>query len=164
MFTRMFVIGVALAIGWGAPLPVKAQSGVTQVSPLTLAEARERALERSPEIRAAREAVVAAVGQARQAGAWSNPTLTFSREQTAHAGETNSQNIISLDQRLEIWGQRGARRRAASLEAQAAKARLEATGAAVSYEVTRVYAAAIAATRFQSRSGLTTSSRARSER
>jgi outer membrane protein, heavy metal efflux system len=147
MFTRMFVIGVALAIGWGAPLPVKAQSGVTQVSPLTLAEARERALERSPEIRAAREAVVAAVGQARQAGAWSNPTLTFSREQTAHAGETNSQNIISLDQRLEIWGQRGARRRAASLEAQAAKARLEATGAAVSYEVTRVYAAAIAATR-----------------
>jgi len=91
--------------------------------------------------------MAAAAGRARQAGAWSNPTLTFSREQTSRAGETNSQNILSLDQPIEIGGQRGARRQVATLEAEAAKARLVATSAGVSYEVTRVYAMAVAATR-----------------
>jgi outer membrane protein, heavy metal efflux system len=147
MFTRMIVIGVALAARWGAAPRVEAQSGVTPGSPLTLAEARTRALEVSPELRAARAAMASAEGRARQAGAWSNPTLTFSREQTSRAGETNSQNILSLDQRVEIGGQRGARRQVATLEAEAAKARLVATSAGVSYEVTRVYAVAVAATR-----------------
>jgi outer membrane protein, heavy metal efflux system len=141
MITRMVFFGT-LVIAWLAAPSAEAQGGTT---PLSLTEARSLALAASPELRAAEEALAAAAGRARQAGAWSNPTLSYSREQTSRAGETNSQNILSLDQRVEIFGQRGARRRVAELEQRAADARLAATRSAVSYDVTRAYAAAVAA-------------------
>ena len=142
MITQMVFVGT-LVIAWlGAP-SAAAQGGTT---PLSLAEARSRALAASPELRAAVLALTAAVGRTRQAGAWTNPTLSYGREQTSRAGQTTSQSILSLDQSLEIFGQRGARRRVAELEQSATAARLSATRSAVSYEATRAYAAAVAAT------------------
>ena len=117
------------------------------LQPLTLAEARARARQTSPELVSAREAVAAAAGRERQVGAWPNPTLGFSREQTSRAGEKNSQNILSLEQRLEIGGVRGARKETARLEREAVEARLVAVIARVDYDVARGYAAAVAAQR-----------------
>jgi cobalt-zinc-cadmium efflux system outer membrane protein len=115
--------------------------------PLTLAEARSLARQHSPELRAARHAVEAAAGRERQAGAFPNPTLAYSREQTSRDGASNAQDIVSLEQPLDFTGQRGARRRAAGLVRQATEARLAGTTARIDYEVTRSYATAIAAER-----------------
>lgn len=119
----------------------------TPLRPLTLAEARAKARQVSPAIIAAHRAVAAAAGRERQAGAWANPTLAYARERTARSGERNSQDIVSLEQPLEIGGQRGRRRRVAGLERDAAEARLAATVGRVDYEVARIYAAAVAAQR-----------------
>lgn len=135
-----------------AATPLAAQSPATSSPrPLTLAEARARARQINPEIVAAQQAVAAAAGRERQAGAWANPTLAYGREQTSQAGETSSQDIVSLEQRFEVGGQRGARRRVAGLQREAAEARLAATVAGVDYQVARAYAAAVAA---QRRAGL----------
>ena len=76
---------------------------------LSLAEARALARHSSPEIAAARAAVQAAIGRERQAGAFPNPAILYSREQTSRAGATNAQDIALFEQRLEITGQPGAR-------------------------------------------------------
>ncbi|MBA3497276.1 MAG: TolC family protein, partial [Gemmatimonadales bacterium] len=131
---------------WIAAITVAADTLAAQVPattpprPLTLADARAEARQASQEIVAARQTVAAAAGRERQAGAWSNPTLAYGREQTARSGDQNSQDIVSLEQALEIGGQRGARRRVAGLEREAAEARLAATVARVDYEVARAYA------------------------
>jgi cobalt-zinc-cadmium efflux system outer membrane protein len=101
----------------------------------------------SPELAAARQALAAAQARERQAGAFPNPVLTYGREQTSRTGESNAQNIVTLDQPLEIGGQRGARRQAAGLVRAASEARLAAMGARIDYEVARSYATAAAAER-----------------
>lgn len=133
---------------WLVTAPLVAQTpGAPAARPLTLAEARALAERTSPEIAAARQAVVAASGRERQAGAFPNPVVGYGREQTSRAGETNWQNIFIVEQPFEIGGQRGARREAAGLVRAAAEARLHATTATVDYEVARGYAAAAAAER-----------------
>ncbi len=112
---------------------------------LTLAEARAMARRTSPELAAARQALAAAQARERQAGAFPNPVLSYGREQTSREGETNWQNMLTLEQPLEIGGQRGARRQASGLLRAAAEARLAATAARVDYEVARSYATAAAA-------------------
>ena len=114
---------------------------------LTLAEARSMAQRTSPELAVARQALAAARGRERQAGAFPNPILAYGREQTSRAGQTASQNILTLEQRLEIGGQRGARRQAAGLLGAAAEARAQAVAAQVDYDVARSYAATVAADR-----------------
>jgi outer membrane protein, heavy metal efflux system len=136
----------AAAAAWLLAVPMAAQSAPLPHT-LTLAEARAEARRTSPELAAAREAVGAATGRERQVGAWSNPTLSYGREQTSRAGETNSQNILTLEQPLELWGPRGARRRVAGLQRAAAEARLVGATVRVDYEVVRVYATAVAAQR-----------------
>jgi cobalt-zinc-cadmium efflux system outer membrane protein len=101
----------------------------------------------SPELAAARHAVAVAAGRQRQAGAFPNPTLAYGREQTSREGESNAQDIVSLEQPLEIGGKRGARRAAAAAAHAAAEARLAAAAARVDYEVARSYASAVAAQR-----------------
>ena len=138
------------AIGalWLVARSLAAQTSGEPPSPqLTLAEARAMALRTSPELAAARQALAAAQARERQAGAFPNPVLAYGREQTSQDGETNWQNILTLDQPLEIGGQRGARRQAAGLLRAAADARLSATAARVDYEVARSYATAVAAER-----------------
>ncbi|MBA3894592.1 MAG: TolC family protein [Gemmatimonadales bacterium] len=114
---------------------------------LALAQARELARRSSPEIAAARHALAAAAGRERQAGAWPNPTIAYSREQTSRDGESSAQDIVSLEQPLEVGGQRGARRAAAGFARSAAEARVASAAAEVDLEVARTYAAAVAAGR-----------------
>ena len=114
---------------------------------LRLGQAIEAARRVNPDVRAAREALAAATARERQAGAYPNPTLSYGREQTSAAGETNSQNIAAVEQRLEIGGVRGARAEAARLRREAAAARLDAAVTALSFETTRAYALALAADR-----------------
>lgn len=114
---------------------------------LTLRQAREIARRVSPELLAVREAVTAAAARERQAGAFPNPTLTYQREQTSGNGQTNSQNIASVDQPIELGGQRGARVAAARLRREAAEARLAAAEAQLGFDVTQAYATVVAADR-----------------
>ncbi len=114
---------------------------------LTLAEARAMAQRTSPELAAARQALTASQARERQAGAFPNPVLSYGREQTSRDGERNAQDIVTLEQPLEIGGQRGARRQAAGLLRRAADARLAATAARVDYDVALSYATAVAAER-----------------
>lgn len=127
---------------------VAAQTGAgTQGRDLSLSEARVLAEQASPEITAARAAVRAAEGRTRQAGALPNPIASYSREQTSGGGVTNAQDLITLEQRLELGGQRGARRAAADALRAAAEARLTATRAQIRFDVARAYAQAVAADR-----------------
>ena len=143
----LFVIGLSAEA-------TTAQTGPESQSPvLTLAEARQMAEKVSPEIVAAQAALRAADGRVRQAGAFPNPVASYSREQTSGDGARNAQDIIAVEQRLEISGQRGARRAAAEALRAVAEARLSGTRAGIAFEVARAYGAAIAADR---RAALTT--------
>ena len=138
---------VALALGAllaaGAPrLPAQPPA-----TPLTLAEARATARRVSPDLRAAQAAVEAAEARARQAGAFPNPTLAYSHERTSRDGATNAQHIATVDQPLDVLGQRTARRDVATLRTAVARARLEATRARLDFEVARAFAHAVAAER-----------------
>ena len=114
---------------------------------LTLQAAVQRARASSPAITAARAAIDAAAARELQARAWTNPNLSYGREQTAHDELRNSQDIVSIDQRFEIGGQRSARGEAARLRRLAAEARLAAVQSAVDLEVARAYANALASDR-----------------
>lgn len=114
---------------------------------LTLHAARELARQTSPDLAAARAAVEAAAARERQTGAFLNPSISYSREQTSGDGSSTSQNIASLDQRLEVGGQRGARVTAARLRRESAEARLELAGRDLDLEVARAYIAVSTAAR-----------------
>ena len=114
---------------------------------LTLDSAREMARQASPELAAAREAVAAAAARERQAGVFPNPTLSYQREQTSQDGQSNSQNIVSVDQPVELGGLRGARTAAAGIRREIAEARLRAAESQLDFEVTRAYALVVAADR-----------------
>ena len=130
---------------WLSPAAAQAQAPTPAV--LTLVAARDPARRHSPELAAMRHAVASAAGRERQAGAWPNPTLSYGREQTSLEGETSAQDIVSLDQPLELGGQRGARKSAARSAHAAAEARLAATEARIDYEVVRTYVIAAAGQR-----------------
>jgi cobalt-zinc-cadmium efflux system outer membrane protein len=115
--------------------------------PLSLTQARDSARRHSPELKAARSGVQGAAGRERQAAAWPNPTLGYGREQASREGESNAQDILSLEQPFELGGQRAARRAAARSAREAAEAREAAGAARLDYEVVRAYAGAVAAGR-----------------
>ncbi len=129
-----------------------AQAGSTETlggepERLTLDEAKERARAASPALAAAREAVAAARGEERQAGAFPNPALFYTHEETSQSGDTNREDIALVQQRLEIAGQRGLREEAARLRREAAEARLAAAERNLDFDVSRAYARAVAAER-----------------
>lgn len=115
------------------------------IAQLTLARAQSAARETSPEIRAAREALVAAAARERQAGAFINPTLAYGREQTSRAGQSNAQDIAQVEQPFEVGGQRAVRRDAARVRRLAAESRFAAVGWQLDLDVARAFALAIAA-------------------
>lgn len=114
---------------------------------LTLEQAREIARAVAPELLVAREALAVARARERQAGAVSNPALAYSREQTSGGGVTNAQNMGTLEQRIELGGQRSARRTVAQAQRAAAETRVEVAGTRLDHEVARAYARAVAAER-----------------
>lgn len=101
----------------------------------------------SPELRAAREAVEAARGRELQARAFANPALVYSTDRVAGAGQRNSEQIVGIEQRIEIGGQRGARKSAAALRTRVAEARLESARVLLDFDVARAYALTVAADR-----------------
>jgi len=132
---------VLAALAW-LPRPATSQQAPR---PLTLEEARAAAGRVSPDLAAARAAVDAASARARQAGALTNPTVSYAYEETSAGGQRSSQAIAALEQPLELTGVRGARHDAARLRQEAAEADLRAAEGQVGFEVTRAYALAQAA-------------------
>lgn len=125
---------------------VAPRSAVSQaVGALTLEDAHKAARAASPELRAATEAVAAAVARERQAGAHVNPTFAYGREQTSRQGQTNAQNVAQFEQPLEIGGQRAARREAARLRRESAETRLASAISQLDFEVARSFVVAVAA-------------------
>lgn len=145
---RITVLAGLLFAG-ALPVLLHAQdpSSPSSTTALTIEQARELARRVSPDLTAAREAVAAAVARERQAGAFLNPTLSYQREQTSGDGQTNSQNIASVDQPIELGGIRGARIDVARLRREIAEARVAAAELQVDFDITRAYALAIAADR-----------------
>ena len=149
----MRFIRLTSMLGLWAGVAFAQTGGASPGRTLTLAEARQMAESVSPGIAAARAALRAADGRVRQAGALPNPVASYSREQTSGDGARNAQDIIAVEQRLEIGGQRRARRSAAQEFRAAAEARLTGTRAQIAFEVAQAYAQAVAADR---RAALTT--------
>jgi outer membrane protein, heavy metal efflux system len=99
----------------------------------------------NPELRLAREELAAAAARELASGRFTNPGLSFSREQLAGDGATYHETVVALGQTLEIGGQRGARRRVAGEGVHAAEARLEAERLRLAFQVHRAYVAAAVA-------------------
>lgn len=112
---------------------------------LNLRDARAAALRLDPTVRAAQEAVAAAVARERQAAARPNPTLAYGREQTSRAGQSNAQDIAQLEWPVDVAGQRSARVTAARFRREAAEARLAATRQALDADVVQAYVEAMSA-------------------
>jgi outer membrane protein, heavy metal efflux system len=143
------ILLLLIAAPYAAIIPVEAQEPRPEPIPraLTIERAREIARAAAPELAAARAAVATATARERQAAAIPNPVLAYSREQTSGSGATNAQNIGTLEQRIEIGGQRSARRSVAQAQRAAAEARVDVASARLDYEVARAYALAMAAER-----------------
>ncbi len=123
------------------------ERATAQEPPITLAIARARAQQTSAEVIAAREAVSAARGLERQAGAFANPLISYGREQTGDGSQSTAQDVIAVDQQIEWPGARSARRDAARARRTAAEARLSYVESQVALEVTRAFVLALAAER-----------------
>jgi outer membrane protein, heavy metal efflux system len=121
---------------------VIAAQASAQGGPDTLSLPRARAAGRavSAELASAQAALDVARGRARQAGAFPNPTLSYSREQTGASGTSTSQDVIAVDQSIENPRLRSARGDAARFRVRAAEARVRAAEADVDLEVTRAWA------------------------
>ena len=93
----------------------------------------------------------AADARVQQARALKNPTLSYDLENAqgtgAYRGTSNADSIITLSQPLELFGQRGARVRAAQSEAQAAGLRSELSRSEVAALLATTYAQAESALR-----------------
>lgn len=139
------VTALLVTILYAQNAPPGATSGTA--GRLTLSAAREAARRASPELAGARAAIAAATARERQATAFINPIVSYQREQASGSGHTNSQNIASFDQPIELGVVRVARSNSARLRREVAEARLAAAEAQLEFDVTRAYAIAGAADR-----------------
>jgi cobalt-zinc-cadmium efflux system outer membrane protein len=112
------------------------------VRTLTLDQARELAVAANPELAALAVGVAAAAGASRQAGAFSNPELTFEAEDfgSDRPAEVRAQHTLSISQDLEWPGKRASRRRAARLAGDVASLDLERGRRDLLAEVDRAFA------------------------
>ena len=91
--TRLTCVAIVLFASLALPPAVLAQEG-------TIEQLVATALERSPDIRAARTAVAAASGQLTQAGLRPNPTLTGSQLQMTG---TQHQTLVGIEWPLDLF-------------------------------------------------------------
>ncbi len=114
---------------------------------ISLSEARSRALASNPELEAALSAAAAAGGALRQARAWANPEIGFDAEEVGgdQPGWDRAEVTWTLAQRLEIFGTRGARTRAALHGRDAAALSADAARLDLLAEVDRRFAHALVA-------------------
>ena len=110
--------------------------------PLTLAQAQALAASRSFAIRAAQREVEAQAGVLGQAGAYRNPTLNASVEDTQRATRTTT---ATVDIPLELGGKRAARLGLARRSQELAEAELRQVRAQLRAEVVRAFFAVLVA-------------------
>lgn len=113
---------------------------------LTLAEARDLALERSPALRAARAEVAREEGRLVTARTWPyNPEATVESAARSGALESSTDLGFELSQEVEIGGQMGARIRVARSGLEAARQRLVRERLVVLASVEQAFGAVLAA-------------------
>ena len=139
---RKLVLPLGLAAIWLSPFfffnPVQAQPAPA----LALEHAQSLAASRNFALSAAQREVDAQDGAVRQAGAWRNPALNASVEDTRSATRTT---ITTLDFPLELGGQRAARLQAAERGRELAQAELGHARAQLRAEVVRAFFAVLVA-------------------
>jgi outer membrane protein, heavy metal efflux system len=100
-------------------------SAQVESAPITRAEALARALGDDPGVRAADASREAADANADQAGRWANPSLEVLQENVSgsgvYSGTDRAETTYSLRQPLQLGGDRGARRRVAERDLDAAR-------------------------------------------
>lgn len=139
------------------PRPLMAQDVSEGVPPLegvrriTLDEALLLFEHQNLDLRIAREEAAAARARALSAGALQNPNLAATREQLSDGDRDSDEMVVTLNQTLEIGGQRGLRRDAARRAADASGERLEAERLRLRFEVRRSFILAALAERNLSR-------------
>ncbi|KAG1249857.1 hypothetical protein G6F68_013111 [Rhizopus microsporus] len=108
-------------------------------------------LDQLPGTRVGTALAEAADARADQARALPNPSLSYSAENAwgtgSYGGMGKADTVLTLSQPLEVWGQRGARVRAARAEAQAAALRGSQSRSDVASQLAVVYAQAESALR-----------------
>ncbi|HHA2677947.1 TPA: TolC family protein, partial [Stenotrophomonas maltophilia] len=108
-------------------------------------------LDQLPGTRVGTALAEAADARADQARALPNPSLSYSAENAwgtgSYGGMGKADTVLTLSQPLEVWGQRGARVRAARAEAQAANLRGAQSRSDVASQLAVVYAQAESALR-----------------
>jgi cobalt-zinc-cadmium efflux system outer membrane protein len=114
---------IALLAAWLLTAsPAVAEDGPAP-EPITLAEVLAAGRAASPQIAAARSREQAAVAAAGVAGRWTNPALEFQSENWgAPSPGLRHDSFVTVTQRLELGGKRGARRGAARAASEAARA------------------------------------------
>lgn len=86
-------------------VPASAQERAAIDAPLTLARLEQLALENNPTVRAARSAIDAARGRARQAGAWPNPIVGYTAEEiTARSLDPRGEQGFFVEQMIPLGG------------------------------------------------------------
>lgn len=117
------LLGLTCVALCGAPA---AYAQAVNAAPLTRDDAIARALSNDPGVRTADVARAAAEAHVRQAARWPNPTLDFQSENIEGSGPYRSferaETTYSLSQRLQLGGDRGARRTLAEHDLDAAGA------------------------------------------
>lgn len=117
MFKPFYLLGLMLAVCYfvvcsdQALLLSNAQDTNTTTEYLTVEDAVEIAINNNPIIKSKKHNVEAATGRIRQAHVLPNPELNLFTEEapTNEIGLNESQNMVSLSQKLEIGGKRGLR-------------------------------------------------------
>ncbi|MBA3919859.1 MAG: hypothetical protein C0516_14910 [Gemmatimonas sp.] len=140
---RRYLPAAAVCLLYVPMAAVTAQERAERVETLDLERARAAALRIDPTVRLASEAVNAAVARERQAAALANPTLSYGREQTSRAGQSNAQDIAQIEWPLDLAGQRAARVAAARYRREAAETRLAAALRMLDVVVLRAYVEAM---------------------
>lgn len=130
-----------------ASLSTQTAHGAIDGPLISLPEARSRALASSPELEVARSVAVAAGGALRQARAWANPEVGFDAEEVGgdRPGRDEAEVTWTLSQRLELFGTRSARTRAALHGRDAAVLSADAARLDLLAEVDRRFAQALVA-------------------
>lgn len=146
---RILPAALTAILGWGLALPLAAAPEREPAPLLTLEEAIARALAQSPGLNAADAGVDAAAAGIAQARARPNPELGFEAENIlgtgGFAGFEGGEYTLSLGQRIELGGKRGARVALAASEREAASRSHETARLDVIHGVHQAYIEAQAA-------------------
>jgi cobalt-zinc-cadmium efflux system outer membrane protein len=127
----LFLSSLALLLGAGP--------SAGQAPAVSLDEALRFFASNNLELRLARSEALEAGGLARQAAAFPNPSVNATHEPLRGGGRSYSETYLTVSQRLEIGGSRGARSSAGERRLEAARMRLRADSIRLAFEVKRAF-------------------------